>query len=65
MENRFPQPICSLAGRYENPYHNRVLIPIDCSKIPALLGNRVGWRGGGGSRINLSLPKHTKALLRK
>jgi hypothetical protein len=32
----FRQP-CSLAGRYDNPIPTRILAPIDCSKIPALL----------------------------
>jgi hypothetical protein len=31
----------SLAGRYDNPIPTRFLAPIDCSKIPAQLGNRV------------------------
>jgi hypothetical protein len=27
--------LCNMAGRYENPFHNRFLTPIDCSKFPA------------------------------
>jgi hypothetical protein len=27
--------LCSLAGRYDNPFPTRSLAPIDCSKIPA------------------------------
>jgi hypothetical protein len=30
----------SLAGRYDNPIPARFLAPIDCSKIPAQLGDR-------------------------
>jgi hypothetical protein len=34
--NEFHQPMCSLAGRYDNHIPTRFLAPIDCLKIPAL-----------------------------
>ncbi len=34
--------LCSLAGRYDNTIPTRFLAPIDCSKIPALVGM---WEG--------------------
>ncbi len=36
--------LCSLAGRYDNPFPSRFLSPIDCLKIPAL------------SKVRLKLP---------
>ncbi len=33
--NEFRQPMCSLAGRYDNPISTRFLARIDCLKIPA------------------------------
>jgi hypothetical protein len=29
--------LCSLAGRYDNPFPTRLLVPLDCLKIPALV----------------------------
>jgi hypothetical protein len=41
LRNRFQEmnsaSLCRLAGRYDNPIHNRFLVPIDCFKIPAQL----------------------------
>ncbi len=30
--------LCSLTGRYDNPIPTRILVPIDCLKIPAQAG---------------------------
>ncbi len=34
--------LCSLAGRYDNHISSRFLAPIDCLKIPALVGEKFG-----------------------
>jgi hypothetical protein len=39
LRNEFRQPVCSLAGRYDNPIHPRFLAPIDSLKIPAPMPN--------------------------
>ncbi len=49
------QPICSLAGRYDNPILTRFLSPIECTKIPAqaYAGNaiRVGLFGASACDV--------------
>jgi hypothetical protein len=35
--------LCSLAGRYDNPFPTRFLAPIDCLKILALVIRVDGW----------------------